>query len=128
MVTSQLRLTRLACLLQHDRAEGEGTVSIIDRLSGAEDPKISAHHLFGALTLLANGDITRAEIETGMDIATTGTDATELTFMINTGSGATDRQKYLNTLHAIFLLQEKKEFVAQYTKTELQAMLTSAAA
>ena len=103
-------------------------MSIIDRLSGVEEPKISAHHLFGALTLMANGDITRGEIEVGMGISATGTDATELTFMINTGAGATDRQKYLNTLHAIFLLQEKKEFVARYTKTELQAMLTNAAA
>ena len=103
-------------------------MSIIDRLAGIEEPKISAHHLFGALTLMANGDISRAEIEAGLNIAADGTDASELTFMINTGAGATDRQKYLNTLHAIFLLQEKKEFVAQYTKTELQAMLTSAAA
>ena len=103
-------------------------MSIIDRLSGVEAPKISAHHLFGALMLLSNGDMTRAEIESGLNIATTGTDATELTFMINTGAGAVDRQKYLNTLHAIFLLQEKKEFVARYTKTELQAMLNSAAA
>ena len=103
-------------------------MSIIDRLSGAEEPKISAHHLFGALTLMANGDITRGEIESGLNIATTGGDANELTFMINTGGGAVDRQKYLNTLHAIFLLLEKKEFVAHYSKTELQAMLTSAAA
>ena len=102
-------------------------MSIIDRLSGVEAPKISAHHLFGALTLMANGDITRGEVEVGMNISTTGTDATELTFMITTGASAVDRQKYLNTLHAIFLLQEKKEFVAHYTKAELQAMLTSAA-
>ena len=103
-------------------------MSILDRLVGVEEPRISAHQLFGALTLMSNGDMTRGEVEAGMDIATTGTDATELTFMINTGAGATDRQKYLNTLHAIFLLLGRKSFVSHYTKTELQAMLTSAAA
>jgi len=100
---------------------------------------------------LADGELTRAQIEAGFAIATSGADATELDFLINTYTGivsddfsavgnATTRaaleglsvrakqERYLNTLHSIFLLTEHGAFDATFTKAEIQTWLTSAAA
>lgn len=111
-------------------------MSLIDRLVGSEDPGISSHMFFGALALFADGELTRSEVEAAFSIATTGTDKTELDFLVNTYTGITGtavevalkQRKFLDTLHAIFLLTEHDSFTSKWTKAQLQTILTNAAA
>jgi hypothetical protein len=118
---------------------------------GSEEPGISSHQFYGALIALADGELTRAQIEAGFSIATTGDDATELSFIINTYTGIvsddfssignvnirtaieglsvrTKQERYLNTLHSIFMLTEHGQFFDVWTKADVQTWLTNAAA
>lgn len=125
-------------------------MSLLDKLQGKEQPDVPVHPFFSALVGLADGQLTRAEIETAFGIETTGTDATELDFLINTYTGivADDfsvignantraafeqlsvrikQRRYLDAVHSIFMLTEVAEFNARFSKAELQAWLTAAA-
>ncbi len=117
---------------------------------GTEEPGISSHQFYGALVALADGELTRAQIESGFNIETTGADATDLDFLINTYTGIvtddfssvgnaairtaleglsvkTKQQRYLNTLHSIFMLTEHGAFFATWTKAQVKTWLTNAA-
>ena len=125
-------------------------MSLLDRMLGTEEPGISSHQFYGALIALADGELTRSQIEVGFTIATTGDDSTELDFLINTytsivsddysGVGnATIRtaleglsvlskqRRYLDTLHSIFMLTEHGSFDSTWTKADVQSWLTDAA-
>ena len=125
-------------------------MSLLDRMLGTESPGISSHQFYGAIIALADSELTRAQIESGFNIATTGTDATELDFLINTYTGIvsddfsaignvsirtaieglsvkTKQERYLNTLHSIFMLTEHGAFDATFTKADVQTWLTNAA-
>ncbi len=126
-------------------------MSLLDRMLGTERPRISSHQLYAALLALDAGEITRAQIESGFNIATTGTDKTELDFVINTYTGIVSddfsavgdvtirtaleglsvrskQERYLGTLHAIFMLTEHSSFFETFTKADVQTWLTNAAA
>lgn len=115
---------------------------LLDRLTGdvgespaLTDGKIAVHQFFAALVALANGQLTRAQIESGFNILTTGQQATDLDFIINTYTGITGtnaasefrRIKYRETLHAIFMLAEHGAFGSVFSKAEIAAWLTSVA-
>ena len=125
-------------------------MSLIDRMLGTEEPGISSHPFEGAIVALADGRLTRAQIEAGFNIATTGDDATELDFIINTYTGivsndytsvgnvsirtalqglsvAGKQERYKNTLHMIFLLTEHSSFDVVFSKADVQSWLTDAA-
>lgn len=102
-------------------------MSLLDRLKGDEDPHISAHQFWAALVALADGQTTRAQVETTFNIATTGADKTELDFVINGYQAAVDKGRYLDALHAVFSLLENGDFPA-LTKAQIQAWLTAAEA
>ena len=125
-------------------------MSLLDRLGGTIDPTISAHQFYGALVAFADGELTRAQIEAGFGVDTAGVEAVELDFLINTYTGITpkdfsavgnaairsaleaqsvlDKQRrYLDTLHAIFLLTEHRSFDTTFDKAAIQAWLTNAA-
>ncbi len=124
-------------------------MSVLDRLKGDEEPKIPVHYFYGALIGLADGQITRAQIEAGYEIGTTGADAVEMDFLITTYNNIVadpfasvgnaqirqalqdidlkvKQQRYLNAVHAIFMLTESDEFNT-ITKAQAQAWLTLAA-
>jgi hypothetical protein len=117
---------------------------------GTEEPSVSSHQFYGALIALEDGQLTRAQIETGFNIATTGDDATELDFLINTFQNIVSddfssignvsirtaieglsvlakRERYKQALHAIFLLTEHESFGSTFTKADVQTWLTNAA-
>lgn len=116
------------------------TIDLLDRLSGTpgdendpEDNKIPTHQFYAALVALADGKLTRGQIETYFNIPTTGSQSTQLTTIINnytgiSGGGATDRQiKYLDRLHIIFMLIETQQGQNLFTKTEINTWLTEIA-
>ncbi len=86
---------------------------LLDRLSGDVEPealspdnKISVHAFYGALVGLADGQITRAQIEAHFGIPTTGEQASQLTTIIAGYQAAADKGRYLTAAHGIFMLQE----------------------
>lgn len=99
-------------------------MSLIDRLSGAEDPHISSHQFYSALLALRDSVIDRTQMEALFDIATTGDDATELDFIIDSYNIALDKHRYVEALHAVFMLLERNDF--NLTKGQVQAWLTTA--
>lgn len=116
---------------------------LLDRLGGNVSPnetdpqqkKIPVHQFFAALVALADRKLNRAQIETAFDIMTTGQQATDLSFIINTYTGITGtsaavtsrRIKYLDRLHVIFMLSENNRFFSAFTKAEISTWLTEAA-
>lgn len=125
-------------------------MSLLDRMIGTETPTISSHQFYAAIVGLAAGELTRTQIETGFNIPTSGTDAAELDFLIDTYTGIVSddfsgvgnaairnaleglsvgfkQERYKNTLHAIFLLTEHGQFEATFTKTDVMSWLTDAA-
>lgn len=126
-------------------------MSLLNRMIGTEQPNISAHQFSSALLGLADGRLTRGQIETAFNIATTGADATELNFIIDTYTGVLPddfssvpnaptrgalendslrrkRNRYLQTLHAIFLLTEHDSFTLAFTKADVQQWLQDSVA
>lgn len=115
---------------------------LLDRLSGTNLPenpepserKLPVHQFFSALLALADGRLTRGQIETAFDIPTTGDQATDLNFLIDTytgitgGSSALRQERYLQRVHAIFMLAEHRQFSTTFTKTDIRDWLTAAAA
>lgn len=99
-------------------------MSLIDRLSGAEDPRIPCHQFYAALVGLADSQVTRAQVESLFDIADTGTDATELTAIISGYQSAVDKGRYLTALHSVFMLLEHEGYTL--TKAQVNAWLTAA--
>jgi hypothetical protein len=112
---------------------------LFDRVRGVDtdstpgNTKISEHDIFSMLVALADGELTRAQIEVGYDIPTTGAQATDLDFLIDTytgitgGQAETRQEKYLNRIHASFMLSTGV-LRSSITKADIQTWLTNAAA
>lgn len=99
-------------------------MSLLDRLNGTEEPRIACHQFYSALVGLADGQVTRGQIESLFGIADTGTDATELTAIISGYQGAADKGRYLTALHAVFMLLENEGYTL--TKAQVNTWLTAA--
>jgi hypothetical protein len=110
-----------------DRVRGINTTSAVG------DTKISEHDIYAMLTALADGEMTRAQIENAYDIPTTGAQATDLDWLINTyngitgGSAALRREKYLNRVHSVFMISTGV-LRDNISKADIQTWLTNAAA
>ena len=110
-----------------DRVRGINTTGAVG------DTKISEHDIYAMLVALADGELTRTQVENAYDIPTTGAQATDLNFLINTytgisgGSTALRQEKYLNRVHSAFMLSTGvlKDSI---TKADIEAWLTNAAA
>ncbi len=103
-------------------------MSLLDRLKHEEEPGIPGHMFYGALIGLSLGELTRSQIESFWNIGTTGADKVEMDFLINTYQSAVDKQKYINAVHAVFMLLEGSHDTGfDLNKTQIQAWLTSAA-
>jgi len=101
-------------------------MSLLDRLKGDEEPKVPAHQFFAALVRVADGEMTRAELETLFSIATTGQDKAQLDVMFNGFTAAADKGRYLDAVHAIFMLLENQDF--SLSNAEITSWLAAAEA
>ena len=110
-------------------------MSLINKMRGTEEPGISAHWMHGALVALADGQLTRTQIENALGLSTTGTDASELDAVIDTYNGITGnatqialrQTRYKDTLHAMFNLLGNEDFDAAFTNQDLLDWLVTAA-
>jgi hypothetical protein len=99
-------------------------MSLIDRLAGTEDPRISSHQFFAALLRLKVGQMTRTELETLFNISNVGTDKTELDNIIASYDSAADKTWWAENLHSIFMLLEHADF--SLTKTQINSWVSAA--
>ena len=83
-------------------------MSLLDRLSGAEKPKIPVHQFQAAVDLWALGLVTRTNIinEFGLSVAEEG----DLDFLKTKFDAALNKQAYIKGLDSLFLLAERKTF------------------
>ncbi len=99
-------------------------MSLLDRLSGTQEPRIPAHQFFAALVGLADGQVTRAQVEALFAIPSSGVDKVELDFVVNGYQSAVNKSRYQTALHSIFLLLEHPDYALN--KAQIQAWLTAA--
>lgn len=111
---------------------------LFDRLGGDNltegDPfndKLPVHAFYAALVAFADGKATRAQIESALNIETTGAQSTQFDTIVSqyqsiTGGGAVERRiKYLDRLHTIFMLIESG--LNPWTKAEISTWLSEVA-
>ena len=97
-------------------------MSLLDRLSGVDAVnKLPVHSFHGSLVLFANGSLTQAELKTEWGV-TGGADLTEFNAMITSYNAATDKNKWLETIHAIFTNAEQGRFDMRTKATANAAM------
>ena len=81
-------------------------MSLIDRLVGIEEPRIAVHYFYAAMTEVAAGEFTRAQLVNhfGLDAA----EDTELGVIIGyyQATPADRKQEFLEFIHRIFMLAE----------------------
>ena len=113
---------------------------LLDRLMGQnldrtlpEETKLPVHQFFGALIAYADGRLTRVQIETVYDIPNTGPQSLDMDFMISTyagisgGAAAVREIKFLDRVHAIFMMAETSKFGSAFSKAEIKTWLTDIA-
>lgn len=101
-------------------------MSLLDRLTGAEEPRIPAHNFSAALVGIADAQFTRAQVETFFGIGTTGTDKTQMDTIVNGYVAAADKGRYLTSLHAILIMAEMDGYTP--SAADVNAWLTAAQA
>jgi len=113
-------------------------VDLFERIRGVDtdstpgNTKISEHDIWAILIALADGEVTRAQVESAYNIPTTGGQATDLDFLVDTyngivgGQAATRREKYLQRIHAAFMLATG-ELSGSISKANIQTWLTNSA-
>lgn len=104
-------------------------MSLLDRLSGADpDNKLPVHQFFGSLVLYSNGTFgnpTSASAKQALKDewgVTGGADLTEFDAMIASYTAAADKNKWLETIHSIFMLAEQDRFDMRTKATANSAM------
>jgi len=113
-------------------------MSIFDRMTGVDDEnKMPCHQFASALIGLADGKLTRNEVEVAFSIDQTplSEEQNELDFLIDTYQGISGtpeevrdkRLKYESRCHHVFMLAEHPSFTTKWTKAEIQTWLTEAA-
>lgn len=79
-------------------------MALLDRLRRTEEPFISVHQFYAGLVAVRDGVITRAQLETFFGLSSTGADKTQLDTIIAGYTAAADKHRYLEALHAMFML------------------------
>lgn len=99
-------------------------MSLVNKLAGLNDePKLPVHYFYAALTELAAGEFTRAQIITMFGIEVS--EEAELDAIIDGYTNATvaRKQEYLEFIHRMFMLAEANA-PGYITKADLDARLT----
>jgi hypothetical protein len=84
-------------------------MSLLDRLTGIEEPKLPVHQFWAALTEYAAGKITEANILDAFDILS-GTDLSEWQWLVGKYVASTNKSSFIEKIHVIFILAEYKIF------------------
>lgn len=80
-------------------------MALVDRLRGAEDPKIPVHQFWAGMVEIALGEVTVAQFKTFFDL--TGQDATDFDFIVSAYQASSNQERFLQLMHVIFLLAEQ---------------------
>ena len=91
---------------------------LMDNVPQDSPERISAHYFYAAMVGVADAQFTRGQLESHFDIASTGTDKTQLDFIFSGYQNAADKGRYLNALHAVFMLKESGVSLSQAQVTE----------
>lgn len=81
-------------------------MSLIDRLTGAEMPKIPVHQFWAGMIETSLGEVTVAQFKIYFDI--TGDDATDFDWLIGKYNASANKERFIELMHAVFLLSEKQ--------------------
>lgn len=102
----------------------------INTSDAVSDWKISEHQIGAWIAALADGEVTRAQVEAKLEIPTTGGQATDLDFLINTYQGIAGsnqfgrREKFLQRVHLAALVGADDLTI---TKSQITSWLTTSA-
>lgn len=83
-------------------------MSLLDRLTGLEAPKLPVHQFWAALTEFQDGAITKAQLISEFSLA--GTDVTELDWLISKYQASTNKENFVHRIHSLFCLAEFNHF------------------
>lgn len=84
-------------------------MSLINRLSGVENPKLPVHQFWAAYAEWRKGKVTEADVKTAFAIVD-GTDLSEWNWLSGKYDASTDKPNFVEKLHVIFLLAESSLF------------------
>lgn len=83
-------------------------MSLLDRLSGSEKPKLPVHQFWAALVEWVENEITRQELIDNFGI--TSEDETELDWLKTKLDASSDKPNFMHHVHSLFMLAEQKRF------------------
>jgi len=79
-------------------------MALIDRLTGAAEPKIPVHQFWAGMVELSHGEITVAQFKTYFNL--TGDDATDFNWLVAKYQASANKAEFVELMHAIFMLSE----------------------
>lgn len=80
-------------------------MSLLDRLSGAEQPKLPVHQFWASMVQYARGRITEDALKT-VCLISGGTDLTEWNWLKAKYLASTDKVRFLESMQVLFMLAE----------------------
>lgn len=80
-------------------------MSLIGRLSGAEEPKIPVHQFWSGMVELSLNEITVAQFKTYFELA--GQDADDFDWLVGKYEASTDKPMFIQLMHVLFMLSEQ---------------------
>lgn len=98
-------------------------MSIIDRLSGEQLPKLPVHQFWASMCEFADAAITEQDIKDAFGIID-GDDLTEWEWLRNKYIASIDKPMFLMRVHILFMLAEKKMY-NYHVKNVIQARINS---
>lgn len=97
-------------------------MSLLDRLSGVDgDNRIPSHQFFGSMVLMANGSITEDTLKAQWGIVD-GVTLNEWNALRNSFQSATNKDRWLETVHGVFLCAEDELFDMRTKSTAISAI------
>jgi len=98
-------------------------MSLLDRLSGAQEPKLPVHQFWASLSEYAGGHISEADIQSAFGL-TGGDDLTEWEWLRDKYIASTDKPGFVESMHTIFMLAEKSLY-GYNVKATVQARINA---
>lgn len=102
-------------------------MALVERLMGLETPKIKVHQFFAAQNEVANGNRTVAQVKSFLQMdAAASAEYDALIALAPTGNTTANqlaRLRYINDMHAVFLLAEERNIPNYSTPAEVRARL-----
>lgn len=84
-------------------------MSLIDRLSGVQSPKLPVHQFWGAFVEYSLGQKTAQEVADAFGIADQE-DVNEFNWLVGKYDASVNKERFLSLLHSLFCLAERNVF------------------